>query len=68
MGKPYFVVYALRQALADIAVEIPKRCHAVNRVVYAFGDRVTETHFTTATPTVLSRDNVAMLQVGQLDT
>ena len=35
-----------RNALAAIAVDVPKRCHAANRVVYAFGDRIEESHFT----------------------
>ncbi len=36
----------------------------MNRVVYAFGERLAESHFTEATPTVLSRENVAMLQAA----
>ena len=48
--------------LFALAKEIPKRVHGVNRVVYAYGERVDEQWVGGVTPTHLTADVIAQLQ------
>lgn len=48
--------------LMVIAKEIPKKIHTVNRVVFAFGEKVSEGRLLAITPTRLTKDVVAQLQ------
>ena len=48
--------------LFALAKEIPKRVHGVNRVVYAYGERVDEQWVAGVTPTNLTPDVIAQLQ------
>ena len=44
------------------ARSIPKTIHGVNRVVYAFGNQLTQQHITRITPTRLTPDVISQLQ------
>jgi GMP synthase (glutamine-hydrolysing) len=48
--------------LFHLAKLIPKHHHGVNRVVYAFGAPLTSAHYRTITPTLLTPENIALLQ------
>ena len=48
--------------LFALAKEIPKRVHGVNRVVYAYGERVDEQWVAGITPTHLTPDVISQLQ------
>eukprot|EP00939_MAST-03C_sp_MAST-3C-sp1_P002091 g2091.t1 len=50
--------------LLEIAKEIPKRCHEVNRVVYIFGPRLKSSVLRSVTPTTLTTDVVSQLRAA----
>jgi GMP synthase (glutamine-hydrolysing) len=50
--------------LLNIAREIPKKNHSVNRVVYVFGSELKESVIKTITPTVLSKDCTNQLRAA----
>ncbi len=50
------------RAFAELAKEIPKKIHSINRIVYVFGAECS--HPWTVTPTVLTAENIATLQAA----
>lgn len=48
--------------LIEIAKEIPKKVHGVNRVVFIFGDRIRKDRETSITPTFLTPEVITQLQ------
>lgn len=50
--------------LFHLAKEIPKRVHGVNRVVYVFGAPLTQSRYSSITPTLLTPDSIEQLQLA----